>query len=164
MKDPDATKWWESLDGELPPQEQSELDHTLKSDAQQNAAFMERKHLDQMLRQPNWEQPSMRFSQNLMEALQKSPSWKAGQPLISKTWRWIFGMSAALSVLGILISPWLLEDAGGSGTSKTVSSLLEAFNQLPFQWMLMSAAVLSGILLLVFMDKLLGQRLESGKH
>ena len=94
-------KWWEQLDGDASPEERAELEKALKSDEQAQREYALRRKLHEELQGLEPEQPSLRFTQNLMERLPKLYQRIQIGPLIGRGWKQVYLAIFTLCVLGL---------------------------------------------------------------
>jgi len=93
---------WKYADGECTPQEKAEIESRLATDPGLREELDMVLELHTALAGTEPEQPSMRFTQNLMEALPKIYAPAPAEPLVAPVWKKIFWAAVAVCFAGLL--------------------------------------------------------------
>ncbi len=94
---------WKYAEGECNAQEQAAVEARLASDADFREELDMILELQSTLTSIEPEQPSMRFTQNVMESLPKIYAPAPVEPLVSPVWTKIFWAAVAVCFTGLLI-------------------------------------------------------------
>lgn len=154
---------WKYAEGTCQAAEKAEIEKLLASDPSLREELEMIQQIHRVLDKMEPEQPSMRFSKNVMEALPDIYSQPAPEPLVSFFWKKIFWGAVVAGVAGVFFLPALNV---GSSFSLPFTDALSRFlqsatGQLPatavtsFVLVLFSVAALTGV------DKLLKLHLKN---
>ena len=164
MKDMDEILIWKYLDGLCDPAEKEEVEKRLLNDEKFKLALEQRSTLHKGLEGMEPEQPSMRFTLNVMENLPEMYNkLSVIPPLIQPVWRGIIVVTLALLFLTLpnLVVP------SEEGTAGGVESLIQAdqvnglIQSIPFTYFVIAASLGLGFITLYFLDKRLKTKLKS---
>ena len=154
---------WNHIDETASAEERAALEQELRTDDALQQELSLRKKLHEELAGIEPEQPSMRFTQNLMDILPKLYQRLQIKPLISKGWTRIYLAGFLLTVLALL-------GFGLGILSPSTSSILlgwtsEYFNvgietELPFLLAIIVIGIATATLYLIWLDKRLRQRFK----
>jgi anti-sigma factor RsiW len=150
---------WKYAEGTCTPEEKSEAEALLATDPNLRQEFESIRQVHTTLQNMEPEQPSMRFVQNLMEALPKLYGSLSAEPLVKPFWKKAFagvlaGMLALAIWLGVsqpagepsLLSPFIDRTLGG------IQSVLAA---IPGSVVTYAFWVFAAIAILVVIDKMM---------
>lgn len=149
-------KWWEKLDGDISPEERAELEESLQSDEQLQREFTLRRKLHEELQGLEPEQPSLRFTQNLMERLPKLYQRIQIGPLIGKGWRQAYIAVFAFCVVALFGFGFnLLGSYTPSFSFDFVSEYLSVDLEasFPFRLALILMSLTTAVLFLMWLDR-----------
>ena len=109
---------WEYIDGTCNEEEKTFIEQLIATNADRRAKYQELLDVHQLMGNLELEQPSMRFTQNVMEEIGKHHIAPAAQSYINKKVIWGIGIFFLLSILGFLIYGFgQVEWGSGSGDS-----------------------------------------------
>lgn len=91
------TQLWDYLDGTLPEAERLSVERALASDAALRQTLLAMRQMHEALQHITPEQPSMRFTQNVMDAIIHEAAMFRPQPLLSK--KVLLGIAAGTAAL-----------------------------------------------------------------
>lgn len=158
-------KLWNRLDGVADPEEQAALDRELQGDAELRRELALRRALHENLSEMEAEQPSLRFTQNLMERLPKLYRKIQIGPLVRSGWRRVYLAAFILTVVALL---GLGLGASASGNiplaiDLTVQNFYVALGaNIPLQLTVIVTSFTTTLLFLFWLDKRLRKRYEGG--
>lgn len=153
---------WKYIDGHCDATEKAAFEQRLATDLSFKKAFEERQVLDQGFQTLTLEEPSMRFTTNVMENLpvlyQKLPA----RQLLGPTWIKAFWTSLSFLMVSALGLGFLGPDTtSSSGTyrDEITQGLIELPQVLflPYKSALILLAISSSIIILMMLDKRLGR-------
>ena len=158
-------KWWLSIDGDLDPAEQKLFEAALKKDAELAQTFSQAKILDTALRKQEAEQPSMRFSKNVLEQLPQLYRKINIEPLFSRKAITI-GSIAVLSFILISISLAFIFQGNASGELDATfwSSYVNSLAGIPDQWLLTIGLVSFCLASIILLDHFLIKQMLKRRH
>lgn len=162
-KDSKQIKWWSSLDGDLSEQEQKAFEKEMAENKALAQQFMEAKELDAELKQMEADEPSMRFSKNLLEQLPQLYRRVNIEPLFQRKALTRGGLFLAIVAMITLSPAFFVETEGLSGTPPVWEQWLSFLNHLDPQWISMIAFLCSGFILYFFADQQLKKQLLKRK-
>lgn len=149
---------WAYLDGHLPPDEQHAFEQKLEKDPGLKRKVAEAKVLDRTLAGQETEQPSLRFTANVMDRLPDLYKPITIQPLLSKrTLRWAGALLATTLTINIGLL-WTLP-AGSTTQIPLVGEIQQALHALPEGWLLPLSALSVGYVAYAALDAFLERRL-----
>ena len=159
MKDqmPNSNLIWKYVDGECTPAEISQIESAARRDPEVRRAIAEAEMLHLKLQKQETEAPSMRFVQNVMEALPPIYRKYSSEPLLNPSW--IKAFYAFLAVFLITYIWMFAEYARGDNPEAyawmaTVESTYESIlGQLFGQSTVLIAALGISIILLYWVDR-----------
>ena len=160
---------WKYIDGECTPEEINQVEKRMAEDAEFKSAFLERKQLHEGMQEMEPEQPSMRFTQNLMEKLPELYLKFSVAPLIGARWARAIAGGLTLICIGFyaLISFAVPAASGGTPTTQGYTEATETINNffqsVPSQLFLILGALSFGYIALVFIDQKLRERFSKIK-
>ena len=94
---------WDYIDGTCNAEEKTFIGQLIASNAEWKAKYKELLEVNQLMGDIDLEQPSMRFTQNVMEEIGKFQIAPAAQSYINKRVIWGIGTFFLLSIVGFLI-------------------------------------------------------------
>jgi hypothetical protein len=94
---------WDYIDGLSTPQEKSVIDQLLEDDADWKAKYAELLEIQQMLRSTELEQPSLRFTKNVMEEISRLHIAPAAKTYINKKIVWGIAIFFITLLAGFLV-------------------------------------------------------------
>ena len=94
---------WDFIDGTCNAEEKTFIGQLIASNAEWKAKYKELLEVNQLMGDIDLEQPSMRFTQNVMEEIGKFQIAPAAQSYINKRVIWGIGTFFLLSIVGFLI-------------------------------------------------------------
>lgn len=149
-------KWWEQLDGDALPEERAAMERALQNDEEAQREYALRRKLHEELQELEPEQPSLRFTQNLMERLPKLYQRVQIGPLIGKGWQRAYVAVFTLCVLGLFGFGFNLLGSYSPSfsvywTSKYLFVDLEA--SFPFRLALVVMSLTTAVLFLMWLDR-----------
>lgn len=110
---------WEYIDGTCNEEEKTFIEQLIATNGEWRAKYHELLNVHQLMGDLELEQPSMRFTQNVMEEIGKYQIAPAAQSYINKRVIWGIGTFFLLSILGFLIYGFGQMDwSSGGGDSK----------------------------------------------
>jgi anti-sigma factor RsiW len=95
-------KLWLYIDGQLPEQEKSLVDHLIDSDRAWKEKYQELLEVNELLRSSELDAPSMRFTRNVMEEISKMHIAPATRSYINKRIIWGLGIFFITMLIGVL--------------------------------------------------------------
>jgi len=113
---------WNFIDGSSSQQEKSVIEKLLENDAAWKAKYHELIELDQLIRSTELEQPSLRFSKNVMEEISRLHIAPATKTYINNKIIWGLGFFFIAMVVGFLVYGFGQMFAAGSSGDETVIS------------------------------------------
>jgi hypothetical protein len=96
-------KLWEYIDGLSQPSEQSAIEKLIVENTEWKTKYHELLELHQMIQSTELEQPSMRFTKNVMEEIAKYQIAPAAKEYINKKIIWGLGGFFVTLILGFLV-------------------------------------------------------------
>jgi anti-sigma factor RsiW len=157
-----AEQLWEYIDGNCTPEERERIAGLIAGDAEWQLMYTEITATEHLLRIAAPEQPSMRFTKNIMDAVTAShistPVSRYISPAVIKGIAAFFGISIALVLAFALLSANWGHTA--TGLLPVISATATRF-KLPAIWHSQTAYVVAFanvILLLIFMDAALRRK------
>jgi hypothetical protein len=110
---------WDFIDGTCNAEEKTFIGQLIATNAEWKAKYKELLEVNQLMSDIDLEEPSMRFTQNVMEEIGKFQIAPAAQSYINKRVIWGIGTFFLLSIVGFLIYGFGQVDwASTSGNSK----------------------------------------------
>jgi hypothetical protein len=110
---------WDFIDGTCNAEEKTFIEQLIATNAEWKAKYKELLEVNQLMSDIDLEEPSMRFTQNVMEEIGKFQIAPAAQSYINKRVIWGIGTFFLLSIVGFLIYGFGQVDwASTSGNSK----------------------------------------------
>lgn len=94
---------WEYIDGMTSPAEKPVIERLLQEDAAWKAKYQELLQVNDLLRSSEMEQPSLRFTKNVMESIAKLHIAPAAKTYINNKIIWGIGFFFIAMLIGILI-------------------------------------------------------------
>jgi anti-sigma factor RsiW len=94
---------WEYIDGMTSPAEKTVIERLLQEDAAWKTKYQELLQVNELLHSSGMEQPSMRFTRNVMEEIAKLHIAPAARTYINKKIIWGIGFFFIAILVGILI-------------------------------------------------------------
>ena len=94
---------WDFIDGTCNAEEKTFIEQLIATNAEWKAKYKELLEVNQLMGHIDLEQPSMRFTQNVMEEIGKFQIAPAAQSYINKRVIWGIGTFFLLSIVGFLI-------------------------------------------------------------
>lgn len=156
---------WEYLDGQDDPRQKALLEERLRAEGALRRELALRRKLNERLNEMEPEQPSLRFTQNLMERLPQLYRRIQLKPLISPIWVKTYLVVFTLTVLSLF----------GFGLLSTTSSLiplnlnlkadsfsLEMEASISMRLAIIVTGITAAALFLFWLDKRLSKRYEEG--
>lgn len=153
---------WKYLDGHCDAAEKAAFEQRLATDPSFKKAFEERQALDQGFQSLTLEEPSMRFTTNVMENLPVLYQQLPARQLLGPVWVKAFWTSLSFLMVSALGLGFFGPDtATSSGTYRdNIAQRLIDLPQvlfLPYKSALILLAISSSIILLMMLDKRLGR-------
>src|SRR5688572_12319063 len=110
---------WDYIDGTCNAEEKTFIGQLIATNAAWKAKYKELLEVNQLMGDIDLEEPSMRFTQNVMEEIGKLQIAPAAQSYINKRVIWGIGTFFLLSILGFLIYGFgQIDWSSASGDSK----------------------------------------------
>jgi hypothetical protein len=110
---------WDYIDGTCNAEEKTFIEQLIATNAAWKAKYKELLEVNQLMGDIDLEEPSMRFTQNVMEEIGKLQIAPAAQSYINKRVIWGIGIFFLLSILGFLIYGFgQIDWSSASGNSK----------------------------------------------
>jgi hypothetical protein len=110
---------WDYIDGTCNAEEKTFIEQLIATNAAWKAKYKELLEVNQLMGDIDLEEPSMRFTQNVMEEIGKLQIAPAAQSYINKRVIWGIGTFFLLSILGFLIYGFgQIDWSSASGDSK----------------------------------------------
>mgnify|MGYP000869959931 CR=1 FL=1 len=109
---------WEYIDGTCKAEEKTFIEQLIATNEEWRAKYQELLEVHQLMGNLELDEPSMRFTQNVMEGIGKHHIAPAAQSYINKRVIWGIGTFFLLSILGFLIYGLGQMDWSSSGDSK----------------------------------------------
>ena len=106
---------WEYIDGVAAPAERTRIELLLQQDAEWKAKYQELLELNRMLQASELDQPSLRFTKNVMEEITRLHIAPAAKTYINQKIIWGIGIFFITLLIGILVygfSQMLADDPG----------------------------------------------------
>jgi len=94
---------WSYIDGSLPAAEKSVIDRLVETDAEWKAKYAELLQVHSMIQGSDLDEPSMRFTKNVMEEIAKLHIAPAAKSYINNRVIWGLGIFFIVMVVGFLI-------------------------------------------------------------
>ena len=94
---------WDYIDGISSPQEKTIIEQLLESDAEWRAKYSELLEVQQLLRSSELEEPSMRFTKNVMEEISRLHIAPATKTYINKRIIWGLGIFFITLIVAFLV-------------------------------------------------------------
>lgn len=157
MKPQDDKLHWKYIDGEATEQERTWVQRRLTDDASFKAEFQSRQQLNHTLQQMEPEQPSMRFTLNVMESLPVLYK-KAIEPLVSPKWVKAFIGSLVAAVVGLFGYAAISADAEVVTSHIPGQNFIERLNSLPISTFTTLIIISISYLFFVMLDRQLKKR------
>jgi len=169
MKIDDALLW-QYIDGTCSEDERQAVEKALAEDAELQKAFQAAQQVDKLLAESELEEPSMRFTQNVMDKLPQLYSRFVKEPLLQKRWwKWTVGtvsfLFVAVTLLIFSVNNALIPELPMARTTQSFiqDSTAAVLSQTSsIFWTLLLSASLS-IVLLFWMDKYFKKQLSNKK-
>ena len=111
---------WEYIDGTCSTEEKTFIDQLIATNKEWMAKYKELLEVHQLMNQIDLEQPSMRFTQNVMEEIGRLQIAPAAQSYINKRVIWGIGTFFLLSIIGFLIYGFGQIDWSASGSKSII--------------------------------------------
>lgn len=156
----DEARLWEYIDGTGEPSERSAIEKLVSENALWREKYSELLELHQMMQSSELEEPSLRFTRNIMEEISRLHIAPAAKTYINNKVIWAIGGSLIAMIVGFLVYGigqinW---SEGSSSSSKSFD-----FSQIDYSRMfnnnLMNAFMMVNIVLgLIFLDRYLANR------
>lgn len=163
MKMKEEHNKWKMIDQALTPDEQAALEAELQQDPEAMQQLKEAQLLHKHLQQMETEEPSMRFTQNIMDRLPKLYRPIQIRPLFTKRQlRWASGGLIFLVVLSLLPA-FTLEGGQVLPYQDYIRMLSEAGRTIPSNWFLIMIALSLGIVAAILLDRGLKKRFLNKK-
>lgn len=156
-------KWWEQLDGDASPEERPAFEKALQGDEDLQREYAMRRKLHEELQGLEPEQPSLRFTQSLMERLPNLYQRIQIGPLIGRGWKRAYLAIFTLCVLGLFGFGFnLLGSYTPSFSFNWVSDYLSVDLEasFPFRLALIVMSLATAVLFLMWLDRRLRGREE----
>ena len=157
----EETLLWKYIDGECSAEEQQQVEHMLDRDERLRQSFDLMQRMHEKLSEQSPDQPSMRFTKNLMEQLPQLYTSPSRQPLMSPAW--IYGITAVLVLAAIVASFFQTSNGAAAHPPFGLNIDLAAGTESAQGWLtqhLPSAGwifPIFGLSLLVLLDRYLGK-------
>lgn len=151
---------WDYIDGTCNAEEKTFIGQLIATNAEWKAKYKELLEVNQLMGNIDLEEPSMRFTQNVMEEIGKFQIAPAAQSYINKRVIWGIGTFFLLSILGFLIYGFgQIDWSSTSGNSKMSID----FNKIDFSVFFNNTytnvfLMLNVVLGLVMLDMYLGKK------
>jgi len=166
----DKALLWQYTDGTCSEEERQVVEKALAEDAEWQQAFQATQQVDKLLQERELEEPSMRFTQNVMDKLPQLYSRLAKEPLLQKRWwKWTLGtvsfLFAAVTLLIFSVNNALIPELPMARTTQSFiqDSTVAVLSQTStIFWTLLLSASLS-IVLLFWMDRYFKKQLRNKK-
>jgi hypothetical protein len=157
--------WWARLDGDLSADEQKEFERRLTEEPELAENYFTARRLEEQLKRETPEQPSLRFTKNVMEALPTIYRRIRIEPLLTYRALRRLGLGVlSLILLTLLPAFW----TSGTGTPipgmESILQFTANFSSLPTDWMLVIISLCMGFIAIVLLDQQLKRRLISSKN
>lgn len=158
---------WSYIDGVSEPEEKSAIEQLLQSNVEWQSKYRELLEVHQLLQQSELEEPSMRFTMNVMEEIARLKIAPATKSYINK--KIIYGIGAffLVMILGFLIYGFSQIDWAAGNNSKSVIPI--DFGKVDFSVFFNNTYVnmfmmLNVVLGLMFLDRYLNKKRQERMH
>ena len=145
--------WWSSLDGDLDSKQRSEMDQKRSQDLELDLHFQKAQRLDEALKTLETDQPSMRFTQKVMEALPFIYRKITIEPLLKKRMLWVIAIGITLLAIATILPAFFISGEYSAPYMNPINSLSEQFAQLPSKWFIISSALSIGFIGIFTLDR-----------
>lgn len=164
MNTKEEQKKWDLVDQALSPEKLAALDAELQQNPEAAQELQEAQLLHKHLQEIEPEEPSMRFTQNIMERLPNLYRSIQIRPLFTrKQLRWAVGGLAFLVILS-LIPIFTMEGSGRAlPYQEYIQTLSTAGQAIPNNWFIIFIALSLGIVGAILLDKGLKKRFLNKK-
>lgn len=168
---PAEERLWNYIDGVCSSEEKSAIEILIESNIEWQKKYRELLQLHQLINGTELEEPSMRFTKNVMEEISKHQVAPAAKNYIDKKIIWGIGSFFLIMIAGILIYAFSQIHFTSSGTSPVSSELVTKYNPANVEWSkyfnttYVSIFMMINVILgLVFFDKYLHRKKNQSKH
>ena len=152
---------WKYIDGECSPEEAARVKRLMEENLSLKKEWAQRLKLHQELQQQEAEQPSMRFTRNVMDRLPELYRKLNISPLISPFWRKALSGVAGIFLLAYFALAFNVIETAPPGSAPQypeVDTFVNTLTGLPMQVMSIVLALSLGFVLLSFADRKLKKR------
>ena len=156
------TRLWDYIDGSSGPEEKAAIRELIRTDSDWQLRYQELLDMDQELRSITAEQPSMRFSKNVMEAIAGNNKIPAITSYVNK---WVLRSGAGILVAMFLVAIVTIFKSPASQSAHSgelFNNLHPYLNKVPSLWYYFTIANMIG--LLVLLDAMLRNKWRQGKR
>jgi len=94
---------WNYIDGSIPDAEKSVIEELIRSDAAWRAKYSELLDVHQLLQSDEWEEPSLRFTKNVMETISRTQIAPAAKKYINNKIIWGLGFFFITMLVLVLV-------------------------------------------------------------
>ena len=152
---------WKYIDGQCAPEEAARVEKLLAEDPAFRREWAQRHKLHQHLRLEEPEQPSMRFTRNVMDRLPNLYRKLNIRPLVSPFWQKALGALAGAFLLAYFALVFNVVETAGPGSSNPnpqIQGFVDTLTSLPMQAMSILLSLSFGYILLTLVDRKLKKR------
>src|SRR5271154_2365028 len=168
---PAEERLWNYIDGVCSSEEKSAIEMLIESNIEWQKKYRELLQVHQLINSTDLEEPSMRFTKNVMEEISKYQVAPAAKNYIDKKIIWGIGSFFLTMIVGILIYAFAQIHFTGSGANSAPSELITKYNPGNVAWAkyfnttYVSIFMMINVILgLVFFDKYLQRKKNQSKH
>ncbi len=158
------SRLWDYIDGTLNGDDRTVIDRLVAGDQSWRAKYGELLELHRLMASSELEEPSMRFTKNVMEEIGRIQIRPATANYINKRVIWGIGSFFIAMIIGFVIySAGLIEWSGGSVTNPEISKISNEINHIDYSPVFNSTSVMvfmmvNVILGLFFVDRYLANK------
>ena len=168
---PIEERLWDYIDGICSSEEKSAIEMLVESNMEWKKKYRELLQMHQLISSTDLEEPSMRFTKNVMEEISKHQVAPAAKSYIDKKIIWGIGSFFLIMIAGILIYAFSQIHFTSSGANPVSSELITKYNPSNIEWAkyfnttYVSIFMMINVILgLVFFDKYLQRKKNQSKH
>ena len=148
-------KLWRYLDGFSGEKDKAEIENLLKTDSVWKDMYQELRSVQQLLQSSELEEPSMRFTRNVMEEIAKYHIAPAAKTYINKNIVYGLGIFFTVMIIGLLVFTAVLVGASPSSNNSFVNLDKFDWGKLFDSTYIKVFLMVNTVLVLVLVDKYL---------
>lgn len=119
---------WNYIDGQVSREEKTVIDELIRTNAEWKQTYGDLLEVNELLKATELEEPSMRFTKNVMEEIARMSIAPATKTYINKKVIWGLGIFFITMVIGFLIYGFGQMDWSGSGDDNSIVQNLPKFD------------------------------------